>query len=301
MPVAFDSEIDAQAGDHYGFGRAYGTSRWTDAPGGNGGSLSMPSVFLAHRVAHDDVTPGGGRRGGGSALLLEFMPRDDAPAGLPSSRLATVNFRFREPGSNEVVTQTVTVELPFGPDALPRIGHFDNPIVTKSFATLNIFTAMQLAADLFHLDHTVSTAERTLQRVMNAVRDYNDDLNDGQGDADMQSDLELLQMFVDAVRNGAPPTPPAPALGRGLAPRLRPSALLAFVVGDHVRADRARLKSQSFAAMRSLESAPEQACPAPSPLKSPQAPAQYQGRPFTSAGRKGASAGGFGFVVPATR
>lgn len=211
VPVAFDLQIDVQAGDHYGFGRAFGTSRWQDAPGGNGGSLSMPSVFLAHRLAHDDVTPGGGRRGGGSALILEFMPRDDAPAGLPSSRLATVNFRFREPGSNETITQTVSVELPFGPDALPRVGHFDNPIVTKSFVMLNIFTAMQLAADLFHLDHTVATAERTLQRVMNAVRDYNDGLNDGQGDVDMQYDLELLQLFVDVlVRNGAPPDPPPP-------------------------------------------------------------------------------------------
>jgi Ca-activated chloride channel family protein len=211
VPVAFDLQIDVEAGEHYSFGRAYGTSRWEDAPGGNGGSLAMPSVFLAHRVAHDDVTPGGGRRGGGSALLLEFMARDDAPAGLPSSRLATVTFRFREPGSNETITQTVSVELPFGPNALPRVGHFDNPIVTKSFVMLNIFTAMQLAADLFHLDHTVRTAERTLQRVMNAVRDYNDDLNDGQGDVDMQYDLELLQLFVDVlVRNGAPPDPPPP-------------------------------------------------------------------------------------------
>jgi hypothetical protein len=43
------------------------------------------------------------------------------------------------------------------------------------------------------------------------VRDYNDGLNDGQGDVDMQYDLELLQLFVDVlVRNGAPPDPPPP-------------------------------------------------------------------------------------------
>lgn len=211
VPVAFDLAIDVAAGEHYDLGRAYGTSRWVDGSRGRGGSLEMPSVFLAHRVSHSDVTPGGGRRGGGSALLLEFMPRDDAPAGLESSHVGTVHLRFREPGSNETIEQTVEVQLPFGADALPRQGFFDNAIVTKSFVMLNIFVAMQMAADLFHLDHTVRTAERTLQRVMNAVRDYNAELNDGQGDVDMQYDLELLQLFVDTlVRNGAPPDPPPP-------------------------------------------------------------------------------------------
>ena len=99
VPVAFDLELELSAGSDYRFVRAHGSSFWEDTA--DGGRLSVPSVFLAHRVSHDDVEPGGGRRGGGSALLIELMP-DVTPDGREpgEARVAEITARFRSPVSS---------------------------------------------------------------------------------------------------------------------------------------------------------------------------------------------------------
>lgn len=196
VPVAFDLELTMREGSDYRYLRAYGSSLWEDTA--EGGRLQVPSVFLAHRVRHDDVGPGNGRRGGGSALLVELMP-DVAEQREPGeSRVATVDVRFREPGTDRIVEQTVHVTYPELAGVLRPAGFFDNPIVTKSFVMLNIYVALEMSVEAFHRGNP-EFAVGLLQRLIAAVADYEDSANGGEGDVDMQLDIELMQQLINVM------------------------------------------------------------------------------------------------------
>ena len=196
VPVAYDVEIELTEGSEYTFGRAYGSSFWEDTE--NGGSLSLPSVFLAHRLAHDDVGEGGTRRGGGSALLIEMMPRDGAEAEEGQSRVAEVTLRFREPGTNRDLGEEHHVLFPGDPGVLPARGHFDNEIVEKSFVMLNIYVGIERACALYW-EGDVDTALLVIRRLIDAVADYADSANGGEGDVDMEFDIELLDQLAAVI------------------------------------------------------------------------------------------------------
>jgi Ca-activated chloride channel family protein len=204
VPVAFDLEVRVRGGADFAYRRAFGATRWTDDADQGGGGLELPSVFLAHRVSHADQTPGGGRRGGGSALLIELMPKEGA-AERDIADVATVEFRFREPGTNRVVERIVPVRLAFPRAVVEARGHFDNPIVMKSFVMLNIYTTFDMAVSLVHGDRAPDAALALLRRVIAAVRDY----LDGQEapDQDIESDLALLVALADLVAQAGSPEP----------------------------------------------------------------------------------------------
>ncbi len=204
VPVAFDLRLELREGSRYQFGAARGSRMW--APNADGGSLAIPSVFLAHRESHSDVEPGGGRRGGGSALLVELMPRDigDDGSGIESADVATIDMEFREPGTNRIVTETVTVNYPAPPWVLLRRGHFDEDdpaIVQKSFVMLNIFVGIEAACGLFHDNPRSDAGLVALRQLTAAVEDYNDEV----GDVDIDFDLELLRQLESVLlANGVP-------------------------------------------------------------------------------------------------
>ncbi|MEQ9500685.1 MAG: VWA domain-containing protein [Deltaproteobacteria bacterium] len=200
VPVAFDLEIEVEAGADYRFRNAYGSSLFEHDL--TSGRLSIPSVFLAHRTSHDDVTEGNGRRGGGSALLLELMPNDDV-AQDGDTDVAGIVLSYRVPGQTERVTQALKVAYPHPADVLLREGFFDNDIVTKSFVMLNILVGMREATDLFHRGQGADGVD-LLRRLIAAVADYEDGVNDGEGDVDMQLDIALLEQLADVmIANGA--------------------------------------------------------------------------------------------------
>ena len=200
VPVAFDLKLNFTTGSHYTFGRAYGSPLWKDTP--TGGLLEVSSVFIAHRERPDDVTPGGGRRGGGSALIIEVAPKSsqDDGSGLTSAEVATIGVEFREPGTNSPVTDTVQVSFPFAPWLTPERGYFgstDLAAVQKSFVMLNIFFGLDRAVTMFHkADRTAADGTQAvmqLDRLLAAVKDYNAELNQGQGDTDITFDIALLE------------------------------------------------------------------------------------------------------------
>jgi Ca-activated chloride channel family protein len=218
VPVVYDLKLELTAGAHYNFGRAYGSSFWKD----NallGGRIEVPSVFLAHRKSHADQTPQGGRRGGGSALLVELMPKRsmDDGSGLEMADVATVNVSFRDPTTNQTVTDQVVVNYPYAPWTTPERGFFqssDVPIVQKSFVMMNIYTAIEDASRNFHIgDRRMILAN--LKRLREAVVDYNEEI----ADQDIVADIALLDELMRVLRtNGVtdpaeiPPRPnPWPA------------------------------------------------------------------------------------------
>ena len=69
-PIATDLRVEVLTGAAYELREVFGTRLWTTE--GNTGILEIPSVQVAHRMAHDDQEQG--RRGGGGAILMEMMP-----------------------------------------------------------------------------------------------------------------------------------------------------------------------------------------------------------------------------------
>jgi Ca-activated chloride channel family protein len=202
VPVAFDLRLTLTAGSAYLFGRAYGSPFWTDTAAG--GQLEIPSVFLAHRDSASDQTPQGGRRGGGSALLVELMPRAlaDDGSGVKSAEVAEVELSFREPGTNRTVTETAVVDYPYSPWVTPATGHFqgrDLAVVQKSFVMLNIYMGIERACRAFHERNDAPGALAGLRRLIAAVDDYNEEVRD----ADITADRALLAQLVSVMeRNG---------------------------------------------------------------------------------------------------
>jgi Ca-activated chloride channel homolog len=216
VPVVYDLKLELTAGAQYNFGRAYGSSFWKDN-GLLGGRIEVPSVFLAHRKSHADQTPQGGRRGGGSALLVELMPKRsmDDGSGLQKADVAAVKVSFRDPTTNLMVTDEVLVDYPHAPWTIPERGFFqsaDVPVVQKSFVMMNIYTAIEDASRNFHIgDRRMILAN--LKRLREAVVDYNEEI----ADQDIVADIALLDDLMRVLRaNGvtdpaeAPPPRPNP-------------------------------------------------------------------------------------------
>jgi Ca-activated chloride channel family protein len=196
VPVAFDLELTMTTGEDYGFLRAVGSHFWETTE--TGGRLEVPSVFLAHRTSHDDVTEDGGRRGGGSALLVELMPRAEDGSDPEEADVAKLELSFREPGSNEVIREVVEVAYPYSPWDTLAIGYFENEIVEKSFVMLNIYSALELACQSFY-NGNPTEGVATLELLIAAASDYEDSANAGQGDEDIKADIELMVQLRDLL------------------------------------------------------------------------------------------------------
>lgn len=213
LPVAFDVTLEVTAGPHHEVVRAAGSNRF-EVHGPERGSLEVPSVFFAHRMAHDDVFEGEdgvGRRGGGSMLVVELMPKaGTSPLAPGGSDVATVELTWREPGTNAEKTESLPIAYPFAPEHLETTGFFQNTIVTKSFVVLNIWFAIETAVINFHGGRPAE-ARDVLLRVIAAANDYEDSANDGEGDLDIRLDVELLESLLAViVAESQPVEPPAP-------------------------------------------------------------------------------------------
>lgn len=205
VPVAFDLKLELVAGGYYTFRQAYGSSFWTDSA--DGGVLDVPSVFLAHRESADDVTADGGRRGGGSALMIELMPKieSDDGSGATQAVVATIDVSFREPGTDLIVEDTVHVTFPMAPWLTPAQGFFDSPdlaIIHKSFVMLNVFVAFEMATTSYYQGE-VEAALEVIERVIAGVEDYNAEVQD----TDIDYDLVMLHDLRDLLASEIPAPP----------------------------------------------------------------------------------------------
>jgi Ca-activated chloride channel family protein len=211
VPVAFDLSLELVAGEDYDFGRALGAPLWEDTA--SGGSLDIPSVFVAHRESDEDVTEDDGRRGGGSSLLVELMPRRGGSSAEGDSdggaTIATIELSFREPGNSDVQHDSVVLDYPHDPTVLLERGFFDGEHLAstqKSFVMLNIFVGMEMAVTAFHTRTAGPETITDLDNLVAAVEDYNDEV----GDLDIELDLELLAMLRDNLIAGGITDPEEP-------------------------------------------------------------------------------------------
>jgi Ca-activated chloride channel homolog len=198
VPVARDVLIEVDEGRTYRFEQAWGSPRWESRD--DGGSLDLPAVFAAFRKSHDDTTDQGGRRGGGSALLLELTPRAEPADELDQAHVASIRFSYTDPELGERVEQEIDVDLPHHPLEVPDEGTFrpGRAVIMKSFAMLHAYLALKQACQLFHEGRSEDALD-LLATTRDRLEPFEARLNDGEGDEDIQRDLEIIAQLEDVI------------------------------------------------------------------------------------------------------
>lgn len=193
FPVALDVEIDVAAGPGYTVRQAYGTNGWSG--GFAGGTVSIPTLFIAGRTDVDEPIEDG-RRGGGGAIMLEMLPNfaTNLSGQLTPDELAhvgTVELAFTDPVSGVRKTQTIKIDNPYEPGDWPEEGHFSDETVQKGFVMLNILVGFQMAAALAQ-DSDPGGARGLLENLRGEVTNW----LDRHPDPDIEDDLKYIDLFI---------------------------------------------------------------------------------------------------------
>ncbi|WP_438018029.1 VWA domain-containing protein [Sorangium sp. So ce315] len=206
VPLALDVDLDVTLGDGYVVRGAYGTNGWRAGDGG--GTVHIPSLFLAGRTSAAEPV-GAGRRGGGGAILLELVPRQDQSGVDDPHAVGSLELSWRHPLTGEARSQKVDIEAPSTPDAPPEGGFFSDATVEKGFVMLNLFAGFKLAAQL-----AADADPRTARRTLEALRPNVETWLEQNEDPDVKDDLRYVDLFIqnliEAEANVQPYTPADP-------------------------------------------------------------------------------------------
>ncbi|MDI1475205.1 VWA domain-containing protein [Polyangium sp. y55x31] len=210
VPVALDVNIDVTVGGGYVVRGIYGTNGWQTAEGG--GTISIPSLFLAGRTSSEDPISEG-RRGGGGAMILELVPRADAISVPDPYEVGSLGLSFKDPLTGQTKTQFTDIKAPHVYEDPQEF--FTDETVEKGFVMLNIYAGFKLAAEL-----TADSDPRTARRTLEALRPNVDTWLAEHPDPDIQDDLKYIDLFIENLKvveasttpyEPADPPPPWPA------------------------------------------------------------------------------------------
>ena len=139
VPLAEQASIDLDAAAAWEVRGVYGTRLFEF--GRNAANIEVPRLQIAGRSDEPGEAPPT-RRGGGGGIVIELLPRG---GGALSGDVGTLDLSYRVPGTEDIVTQSLTIE---GPDAFADGDRwFFDPTVEKGFVTLNLYVAFRMAAE----------------------------------------------------------------------------------------------------------------------------------------------------------
>lgn len=189
VPVALDAKFDVTIGGGYTVRGVYGTNGWQASEGG--GTISIPSLFLAGRTgAMDPISEG--RRGGGGAMLIEVVPKPGAISVPDPYAVGNLSLSFKDPVTGTTKTQMTKIVAPSKPDEPPPSkGYFSEATSEKAFVMLNIFAGFKLATQL-----AADSDPRTARRTLEALRPNVSDWLTTNMDPDIQDDLLYVDKFI---------------------------------------------------------------------------------------------------------
>ncbi|MCD6500008.1 MAG: VWA domain-containing protein [Deltaproteobacteria bacterium] len=183
-PIAMDVQIEVRSGAAYKLGSITGAVSWQTE--GYGGSIEIPSIFLASRV--DGQPNENGRRGGGSKFFVEFEPNGSYYEGMEHGDVvAEVTLSYLPVGATERVEETIVVRNPYGPGS--GIEYYSDITMDKAAAMYNMYRGLLEACRLAEYDY--NQALWTVQQSLEAAQAW----NRPREDADLASDIELAQQF----------------------------------------------------------------------------------------------------------
>lgn len=199
IPIAEKVVIRLAPGRSYRLREVFGvsTASWTLAA--DGGQIDIPALFSAWRTTTGSPLD---RRGGGGAILVEVLPRTDAPRERPAI-VGDVTVEYNVPGGprKSVALQVVA---PDGPYDTPPAGRFSTASVEKGFVVLNLYVALRMASQRSAVGD-LRGAYDVLTSVQGHVRDW----LDSHPDVEIQDDLRYVERFSDLLaQRGADQQPP---------------------------------------------------------------------------------------------
>lgn len=210
VPLAEDVQIDFDVAPGYEFRAAYGTRLWSGDAGH--ATIEIPSLFMASRTSNDDVGPGEGRRGGGGMILIELVPTADEALSADIGRDApagTITMSYRQPGTDVIVEQSLTVTNPLEPGETPPVGEFQDASVEKAFVALNIYAGLSMAVERASIG-----AGNAALNVLNPLHESVELWVEDNPDPDIEGDLHVMGRLIEVIEQtgatetvGAPPDP----------------------------------------------------------------------------------------------
>ena len=195
-PLAYDLDLRFEETSAVGVSEVFGTNLFTPAP--TGGTIHVPSVFLESRTS-TKPGPSGGRRGGGSAILLSLKP-GSTPAATPFA-VGTLHLTYRKPGSTTFETQNVDVGYDGNPFAVPAAaanGIYSAPAIEKNTIILDFFVALRDTTTKAQHDAAGAKAFLTSFQAKMQPR------LQGWTDEDLLDDVKIVQQYVDVLAKSAP-------------------------------------------------------------------------------------------------
>lgn len=200
IPIAEDVVIEVDAGAGYDLRAVYGTK--LSAVQEDRAVISIPSLFIAHRVSDEDNQ--GGRRGGGGAIVVELIPRYGV--GFDDGYVGQIHLTYRDPNGGASWQQSVAIANPYAPGESPVSGHFAGNSVAKAFVMLNAYAGLNMASE--------SVARNDLNGALRNLRPLSDNIRNwlrNNEDEDIQDDLDVVNQFiVNLVAHGATERPNPP-------------------------------------------------------------------------------------------
>ncbi|MEN0060900.1 MAG: VWA domain-containing protein [Myxococcota bacterium] len=199
VPLAEDAQIELSVNSNWDVRGVFGTKLFDFRS--DRADIEVPRLQLAGRTDAPDTAPQG-RRGGGGGIVVELLPQGD---GVLEGDVGTIDLSYRIPGTEDIVTQQVTVE---GPEQF-RDGDrwFFDPSVEKSFVTLNLYVAFQQAAEAASRGD-----DGAALGVLNAVAVNVAEWLQSNSDSDILDDLVYVDRFRENLlaRTPEPQLPPEP-------------------------------------------------------------------------------------------
>jgi Ca-activated chloride channel homolog len=182
-PLAMDLEIVATSSADWTFESVIGTRLWN--AGATSGSMQVPAVFLASRVGQEP-DPNGGRRGGGSMVFIQLEPHTNR-----AGKIADLTLSYRLPGSQERITQSITVDYDKDPTELLEEPHLSYPEMAERYAMYNMFVGLRLATEYAVSDWNCAAAALTALR--GNASTWGEKYT---SDPDIAADLALVDQFL---------------------------------------------------------------------------------------------------------
>ncbi|MEM9490709.1 MAG: VWA domain-containing protein, partial [Myxococcota bacterium] len=185
-PLAVAVELTVDAGAGYSLGEAVGTRLWQAE--GNRATVFIPGVFVASRLS-DEPDPNGGRRGGGSKIIVPMIPTGVTP---PDPReVASISLRYRLPGTSEVLEQSITVNNPADPGVPPSdYLYISHQAMAENYAMYNIYLGLREATRAADTDY--NCAMSVLDTLVGELARWNAEF----GDEDIAADQALIAQFM---------------------------------------------------------------------------------------------------------
>ena len=201
-PIAYDLEIEVVNGAGYTLGEVVGTHQWTTDS--YRGRISIPALFLASRTSAEDPPAGTeGRRGGGSAILIEMIPNEAWSELVDPYQVAQLKMTYRTPDTGEIVEQIITVNNPDAPGVERELPYYTHEAIEKNQAMYNVYLGLREAT------RQAVTSHNYALWVLEQLEARTSAWNVEKHDEDIEADLMLIDEFMgNLVEQGAQAVPP---------------------------------------------------------------------------------------------